>query len=454
MNNELECKIKVWYEKEFITKKCPDIFLEIIYQDIEYSIVLDAKFHEEADIKHLVKELYYDKDYAGRKISFFQEDKDYDAFYEFYFKDMDAKTKNVKDDTDYFNKVFILHPDFNALSREGIVINNQKWGKYSYYGEGVLFSGKNEADDLRINEHDDITSNHRYGAIVINPKNYSYQTMMQRLIGMCLQYYPYVISAEIPSSWLCISCGNVNIETENSRKKIIENNTKRQRQCKYCDNIVVYSWCYTCGTKIIKNGIFWTYHNTNQENIYDIKCPNCFATLDDYKNLDAFYDTEDDTNEWLERMKNLNKDEIEKENSIAISEAKKNITNILMKNNCKTNEVCSTKYFGNVCDNVLNILKTAGVNKDVKDEILQALNIPTSYMKRYYRFISYLNNDKNVSTVSVDIESLKNLIKDTAAKLRIYVSNEDIENLRNKYHINKIKDKTTNESIVSGDEPF
>ena len=287
INDELECNINIWYEKELVTKKCPDIILEIVYKNITpYQIILDSKFHEEADIKYLIRLLYYSKDYAGRKVSFFQEDKDYDAFYEYYFKDNNIHKKHIDDETDYYNKVFILHPDFNALSRERIVINNQKWGKYSYYGEGVLFDSKKEVEELRIKEYDDIMANHRYGAIVINPKNYSYQTMMQRFLGMCIQYYVYTISKKIPERWICLSCGNVNIETLEDRRKKVENNFMsasnieissdfKYKYCQYCNNILIYTNCFSCKVKLIKNGVFWTYHNNNEDSIYNIKCPNC-----------------------------------------------------------------------------------------------------------------------------------------------------------------------------------
>lgn len=204
-----------------------------------YKIVFDAKFHEEADIKHLIYELFYDKDYAERNI----------------YKE---------------NKVFILHPDLKAMTRNDILITNQKWGETSYYGEGVLFN--TEEDRKMIQREKDIVAvNHRYGAIVVNPKNFSYQTMLQRLIGMCLQYYPYKNTGDIPKKWLCIACGNINDESDYYYKHL----DKIRGKCKNCGNVIVYTQCFSCQTKLIKNGIFWTYHNTSEENIYNIKCPNC-----------------------------------------------------------------------------------------------------------------------------------------------------------------------------------
>lgn len=275
-NKDLECHITVWYEKEFLSQKRPDIVLEITYLNLKpYKIVFDAKFHEEADIKELIYELYYDKDYAERK-----------SYKKLNDVEDDILNYN-SEDIEYSNKVFILHPDLKAMARNNIIINNQKWGEVSYYGEGILFDTEEYREKIK-KQGDIVVANHRYGAIAIHPKNFSYQTMMQRLIGMCLQYYPYNLSQKIPDKWICIACGQVNDESSEIKSQyednindydiyfdtVIHTNFKH-KTCRYCGNIAIFTHCFSCKVKLIKNGVFWTYHNNNEDSIYNIKCPNC-----------------------------------------------------------------------------------------------------------------------------------------------------------------------------------
>lgn len=225
-NKNLGYDVIIWYEKELSSKKIPDIVLDIKHTQLykTYRIVIDAKFHEDTKIKKLIKLLYHEKNYS----------------------------ENGQ------NTVFIFHPDDHAMEKEEIIINQQVWGKGSFFGEGILYD-----EDNFFNY-----ANHQYGAICITPKNFDYLFMVQRFIGMCLQYYTYSNLNVKPNSWICIGCGHAN-SNENS-------------SCEKCKNYVVYSYCYNCGSKIIKNGHFWSYHKYVVDDPYNIDCPNCGHNLLDY----------------------------------------------------------------------------------------------------------------------------------------------------------------------------
>ena len=229
-NKSLGYDVKIWYEKELSSKKIPDIVLEIKHVQLHspYIVVVDAKFHENAKIINLIKLLYSEKNYS----------------------------ENGK------NSVFIFHPDKNAMEKEEIIINQQVWGKGSFFGEGILY------DEDNIFNY----ANHKYGAICITPKNFDYLFMVQRFIGMCLQYYTYININMKPIVWICIGCGHANSHTSTS--------------CEKCGNVVIYSHCYNCRSKIIKNGHFWSYHKYVIDDPFNIDCPNCGHNLLDYYNSD------------------------------------------------------------------------------------------------------------------------------------------------------------------------
>ncbi len=45
--------------------------------------------------------------------------------------------------------------------------------------------------------------------------------------------------------------------------------------CKDCQQMVVWNFSGGCGTRLWKLGGYWTFHDTDPLNPYNIKCPHC-----------------------------------------------------------------------------------------------------------------------------------------------------------------------------------
>lgn len=248
--------ITLWYEKKLPNNKKPDFTLDLTWyeqNDIDKirphfnKFVLDAKFYDkgtfikDGGLMSKINELYDDKNYSE----------------------------------DGQNPVFLIHPCKNVIDKR---VTAQDWGKYSFLGE-VDISGNGEYHE------------HNKGAIYLNPIDHTlYNDELQRLLGMFLQYkldydemgFNSDMTLAVP---MCIRCGSNEIETLTKTTDWYDkDNVRRARttrsvwmQCRDCDQMQVYNHCSNRNhrRRIIKNGLYWSYHSARALEIFNMKCPEC-----------------------------------------------------------------------------------------------------------------------------------------------------------------------------------
>lgn len=251
----LDRKIILHYEKELNgpNSKRPDYILEIesLKTNQKHNLIMDAKFKEKSNIKDLIEELYYKKNYS-------QKDK---------------------------NTVFILHPDSkNSITK----MNPSDWGNDAYYGESNMFNFQWDNDDF---------PNHKYGAILLSPIKDTidygnYLDNLQRLIGMSLQYQleynkkndiilgnlekeQDVIDPIPKEKKFCLKCGSEKIKTIYSGFSTSQKGIFYEFQCEECKHNFIYFYCWNCKHRLIKNGSYWSYHSFQPLEPFDIQCPHC-----------------------------------------------------------------------------------------------------------------------------------------------------------------------------------
>jgi pyrethroid hydrolase len=248
-NKNIKRKITLHYEKELPSKRRPDFVL-----DVESPIcskykrfVMDAKFYEEINISEVVDQLYNKKNYSE----------------------------------DSRNMVFILHPSSSAIVDHATPL---PWGNHSYYGEAAMFDWQEY----------NVLPDHKYGSIFLSPiDDAGSNDNLQRLLGMFLQYgleennhnlrrdEDRKIDPFLEKELFCIKCGSEKKDVE--RKKTIKG-YRYEITCKDCSHVTEYNYCWNCKNRLIKNGIYWTYHATHPLSPYDIRCPYCSVDLQDFSN--------------------------------------------------------------------------------------------------------------------------------------------------------------------------
>jgi hypothetical protein len=242
LNNNLKRRIRIWYEPTLKNGRTPDFVLDVLFLKKNGSkdtkrLVMDAKFYSDdllrriGGISKTITELYHTKDYSeGGK-----------------------------------NSVFMLHPAKNAIPE---VISPQAWGENSFLGELKMFDWDDSLRDGCF---------HKYGAVCANPVlRLSYLDEIQRLLGMFLQYgiennAVQFGDDDVESINFCISCGSGDLKpvmttTSNTKSKWYE--------CNFCQHFTTYNHC-KCGTRLIKNGDYWSYHSQMPMEPLNIKCPKC-----------------------------------------------------------------------------------------------------------------------------------------------------------------------------------
>jgi hypothetical protein len=250
-NPQTSRKITLRYEYELKSKKRPDIILDMAatvkeFHGNEFSeyrldkrLIIDAKFYEDVSdfggIDNVINELYLKKDYGeGQK-----------------------------------NFVYIAHPSPKGIINQR---NPLSWAQESYLGEVSMFEWDDD-QDFRTKNH------HKYGAIKLSPvDNLHYVDQLKRLIGMFIQYG----AEQQEKAWTsypkgvctCISCGSANINTQ-QLKAGKSGGIKFWLTCLDCQHFSVMSYCGSCGSRLIKNGAYWTYHSTDPFEPFNIKCPSC-----------------------------------------------------------------------------------------------------------------------------------------------------------------------------------
>lgn len=256
-NQSAKRYITIWYEKRLANNKKPDFTLDFTWfkeEDIENNnpqfqrFILDAKFYDKTTFNK-----------AGGMMS---------KINELY------KHKNYSEDDQ--NPVFLIHPCKNLIDQQ---VTAQEWGKYSFLGE---------LDYL----NDEIFYSHNKGAILLNPIDRNlYSDELQRLLGMFLQYKLEGNETDqnndrtfaVP---ICIRCGSTHIEKiEKSfgyynKNQIWVKRTSRSvwMQCKECEQMQIYNHCSSKtqnSTRLIKNGLYWSYHSARALEPFNMKCPEC-----------------------------------------------------------------------------------------------------------------------------------------------------------------------------------
>jgi len=240
-NVELKRSIQLKYEPVLDNGRTPDFVMDVNFtrkngERLTKRFVMDAKFYSNDVLKRnggisgVISNLYHDKDYSEGGS----------------------------------NTVFILHPAKEAIEDK---VSPQYWGEFSYFGELEMF----EWDKAKRSKF------HQYGAICANPVlRLRYLDEFQRMIGMFLQYgiednEQSGLSDDVESINFCIACGSHDL----SYIPPSTDNTKSAwYKCNNCNHFTVYNHC-KCGTRLVKNGDYWSYHSQKPMEPLNIKCPAC-----------------------------------------------------------------------------------------------------------------------------------------------------------------------------------
>lgn len=253
-NEDAKRYITLTYERELSNGKRPDFTLDLKWfkRDGDTTpqfkrFILDAKFYNKEVFQKAggmlskIDELYTDKNYS----------------------------ENGE------NPVFLIHPCKNLIDKP---VTAQSWGKYSFLGELDL-SGKRDYPC------------HNKGAIFLSPiDNLLYRDELQRLLGMFLQYK--LENNETLSQYsdmtnaypICIQCGSTHLSSKEKSSEYY--NTKLGQQikrtsrsawlkCEECNLWQVHNHCFEDDIRLIKNGLYWSYHSVRAIEPFNVKCPHC-----------------------------------------------------------------------------------------------------------------------------------------------------------------------------------
>ncbi|MBP4058346.1 hypothetical protein [Aeromonas sp. Prich7-2] len=248
--------IKLTYEKTLSNGKRPDFVLDLNWYALNDEqnqvchtkrFIMDAKFYDEETFNR----------FGGlmNVISLLRDVKDYSE--------------------QHSNPVFLIHPCKKALPE---VVTAQSWGKYSYLGE--INIGKEEKP------------NHDYGGILLNPIDKElYNDELQRLLGLLLQYKLEDADVKLSESEndltisqpFCIRCGSANVKPvvktsyyiNKQGQRVLRTSRSVWMQCMECEQFISYNHCRNTDTRLIKNGLYWTYHSARAIEPFNIKCPHC-----------------------------------------------------------------------------------------------------------------------------------------------------------------------------------
>ncbi|MDV2440562.1 hypothetical protein QR665_13935 [Acinetobacter gerneri] len=248
LNEKAKRYIRIWYEKKLPNNRKPDFMLDLFWYAENDSekinrqlkrFVLDAKFYD--------------------KSTFVREGGMMSKINELY------ELKNYSEDGQ--NPVFLINPCKNLIDHR---VTAQEWGKYSYIGE--------------MDSHDK-------GAVFLNPIDRNlYNDELQRLLGMFLQYKledsetnPH--SDKTSAVPICIRCGSSHIENlpktsgYYDKDGVWKKRTQRSvwMQCVECEQMQVYNHCSSKkhNHRLIKNGLYWSYHSVRALELFNMKCPEC-----------------------------------------------------------------------------------------------------------------------------------------------------------------------------------
>lgn len=257
-NSSAKRYISLWYEKNLPNNRRPDFVIDLRWfpeHDTKQQhlhckrFVLDAKF--------------YNKDTFAREGGMMAKINELHGY------------KNYSEDSK--NAVFLIHPCSDVLERQW---TSQAWGKYSFLGE------------LSIDEAE-VPPSHEKGAILLSPVDREiYADELQRLLGLCLQYKLEpsktigLANDRTLAVPICIRCGSNHVQQirkssgyRNKSGEWIERTPRSVwMQCSECEQTQIYNHCASSGcegTRLIKNGLYWTYHSARAIEPFNMKCPTC-----------------------------------------------------------------------------------------------------------------------------------------------------------------------------------
>ncbi|UXN05412.1 hypothetical protein [Bartonella sp. HY761] len=258
-NDNAKRYIALYYEKVLDNNMRPDFILDINWfakDDVKNKypqfarFVLDAKFYDKATFDRAngmmakIEELYSEKNYSE-----------------------DSK-----------NPVFLIHPCKNLIEEP---VTAQSWGKYSFLGETDI-------------SNDDNYPMHNKGAIYLNPiRNALHNDELKRLLGLFIQYKiedsntTSNVNDRATAVQICLRCGSSNFEDDDKPRYYTNYNSGEQIErtprsiwshCIECNQRQIFNHC-SCTkenkTRIIKNGLYWSYHSARVTEPFNMKCPNC-----------------------------------------------------------------------------------------------------------------------------------------------------------------------------------
>lgn len=177
--------------------------------------------------------------------------------------------------------IFVVHPAQGAIKRPRTSLL-QVWGQSSFYGGSWPPDWKFLTDggrEERTRWVDQQTPNHRLGAILLKPlsqESIADTDNFRRLVLMLLEY-----GSQHKECLFCCACGSTNLKKE-------PHYAGHKLTCRDCGEFAIYTHCNnpqcsmgTLGKRanLYKHGTYWTFHDFDPTNPYNIRCPQCGSTL-------------------------------------------------------------------------------------------------------------------------------------------------------------------------------
>ena len=166
------------------------------------------------------------------------------------------------------NRVFVIHPGWNTES-------TKDWKRFCHYG-GSHFTAVPQTRP----KWDQGNPGHRHGAVLLRPGATDH---LARLITMHLYLslddtLGAYASEDRPPRFprVCPACGGFEMsESPLSEVRRSQYGNSNAAWCKDCQQMIVWNFSGGCGTRLWKLGGYWTFHDTDPLNPYNIKCPHC-----------------------------------------------------------------------------------------------------------------------------------------------------------------------------------
>lgn len=166
------------------------------------------------------------------------------------------------------NRVFVIHPGWNTES-------TKDWKRFCHYG-GSHFTAVPQTRP----KWDQGNPGHRHGAVLLRPGATDH---LARLITMHLYLSlddtlgAYASEDRLPRfPRVCPACGGFEMsESPLSEVRRSQHGNSNAVWCKDCQQMIVWNFSGGCGTRLWKLGGYWTFHDTDPLNPYNIKCPHC-----------------------------------------------------------------------------------------------------------------------------------------------------------------------------------